>query len=123
MSNGLCSKLAQLGLTLVEVRVFKVAQADYAPELLRLRDLIDIAEATGLDPTEFGATLAGNSGSPADRIKALAGFAWIINRRDEPNLTYDDVLDGRVISEDAAAEDVSDSQIPLEFAEEPAVAI
>ena len=109
MSSGSSSKLRQLELIPVEVRVFHVAlQADYAPALLRLRDLIDIAEATGLDPTEFGAVLNGLTGEPADRIKALAGFAWIINRRDA-GLIYDDVLDGRVVSDD-----VSDSQSPLE---------
>ena len=99
-----------------EVRVFKIAQGDYAPELLRLRDLIDIAEATGLDPMNIGAVLNGRSGKPADRIKALAGFAWIITRRDEPGLTYDQVLDGRVITD--PDENVSDSQSPLEETEE-----
>lgn len=84
MSDGSFSKPQQLDLRLVEVRVFRIAPADYAPELLRLRDLIDIAEATGLDPTEFGPILNGDSGAPADRVKALAGFAWIITRRDEP---------------------------------------
>ena len=96
-----------------EVRVFKIAQEDYAPELLRLRDLIDIAEATGIDPTNFGAVLNGKAGKPADRIKALAGFAWVITRREEPDLTYEQVLDGRVV-----AETVSDSQSPLEEAGE-----
>ena len=100
-----------------DVRVFKIASADYAPELLRLRDLIDIAEATGLDPTEFNDILNGRMGKPADRIKALAGFAWIITRRDEPGLTYENVLDGRIEAE----ESVSDSQSPLE--ENVAVAI
>jgi hypothetical protein len=79
------------------VRVFEVESADYAPELLRLRDLIDIADTTGIDPTDFGSILAGRSGKPADRIKALAGFAWIITRRTEPDLTYEQVLDGRVV--------------------------
>jgi len=91
-----------------EVRVFRVASADYAPELLRLRDLIDIAEATGIDPTDLGATLNGHSGKPADRIKALAGFAWIITRRDEPDLTYEQVLDGRVVADEGES-NVSDS--------------
>lgn len=91
-----------------EVRVFTVTSEDYAPELLRLRDLIDIAEATDIDPTDFGAVLLGKSGKPADRIKALAGFAWIITRRDEPDLTYEQVLDGRVVTGEKT---VSDSQI------------
>jgi len=101
------------------VRVFEVSGEDYAPELLRLRDLIDIAEATGIDPTDFSSVLAGRSGKAADRIKALAGFAWIITRRDEPDLTYEQVLDGRVVS--VAAENVSDSPFLVE--EETAAAI
>lgn len=104
-----------------DIRVFEVTSADYAPELLRLRDLIDIAEATGIDPTDFGAVLAGRSGKPADRIKALAGFAWIITRRDEPDLTYDEVLDGRVVAREDAPANVSDSRF-LE-SDEMAVAI
>jgi hypothetical protein len=98
------------------VRVFEVASEDYAPELLRLRDLIDIAEATGIDPTDLGSVLRGNSGKPADRVKALAGFAWVITRRDEPDLTYDEVLDGRVVSK---SENVSDSPFLAEEEAEP----
>ena len=57
---------------------------------LSLRDLIAASEVSGVDVTELGA-LKGVA-----RIKGLAGMAWVITRRAEPDLTYDDVLDGRV---------------------------
>ncbi|RPJ28268.1 MAG: hypothetical protein EHM33_05135 [Chloroflexi bacterium] len=93
-----------------EIRVFRVSSQAFDPTLLRLRDLIDIADATNLDPLDMGEVLEGRSGSPSDRVRAVAGFAWVIARRDEPDLTFEDVLDGRVITEG----NVSDSQSPLE---------
>jgi hypothetical protein len=49
-----------------------------------------------VDVTEL-ASLKGVS-----RIKALAGMAWVVARLDEPDITYEQVLDGRV----EAADDV-----------------
>lgn len=79
-----------------EVRVFKVSTRGISASGLRFRDLLDIAEVTGLDVMDLSPVLDGKKGTGTDRIKALAAFTWIIERRSEPSLTYDDILDGRI---------------------------
>lgn len=76
-------------------RVFVVGSKDFRQ--LSLRDLIAASEASGVDVTELG-SLRGVA-----KIKGLAGMAWVIARREEPDLTFDDVLDGRVESPDEEA--------------------
>jgi hypothetical protein len=71
-------------------RVFTVATEDF--RRLSLRDLISASEASGVDVTELS-SLRGIA-----RIKGLAGMAWVIARQREPDLSYDQVLDGRVES-------------------------
>ena len=70
--------------------MFVVGSDDFRQ--LSLRDLIAASEVSGVDVTDSAASAAW------PRIKGLAGMAWVIARRDEPDLTFDDVLDGRVES-------------------------
>ena len=79
-----------------EVRVFEVSTGDFTARDLRFRDLIDIAEVTGIDVLDLSPILDGRKGNAVQKIKTLAAFTWIIYRRTEPDLTYDDVLDGRI---------------------------
>jgi hypothetical protein len=70
------------------LRVFTIGAQDYRH--LSFRDMIEASEASGVDAVD----IANLSGIP--RIKALAALAWVITRRSEPDLTYEEVLDGRV---------------------------
>jgi hypothetical protein len=79
-----------------EVRIFKISTSGISAAGLRFRDLLDIADVTGLDVMDLSPVLQGHKGTGTDRIKALAAFTWIVERVNEPSLTYDDVLDGRV---------------------------
>lgn len=76
-------------------RTFTIGADDY--RRLSLRDMIVASEAAGADVTEL-ANLRGTA-----KIKALAAMAWVITRRTEPDLTYDEVLDGRIESPDEGA--------------------
>jgi hypothetical protein len=78
------------------VRVFKISASGISASGLRFRDLLDIADVTGLDVMDLSPVLQGSKGTGTDRIKALAAFTWIMERVSDPSLTYDDVLDGRV---------------------------
>lgn len=79
-----------------EVRVFRVSTKGISAAGLRFRDLLDIAEVTGLDVMDLSPVLQGDKGTGTDRIKALAAFTWITERRIDPSITYDDILDGRI---------------------------
>ena len=72
------------------VRTFTIGAEDY--RRLSLRDMIEASEVSGVDAVDIQ-NLRGIA-----RIKALAAMAWVITRRTEPDLTYDQVLDGRVES-------------------------
>ena len=69
-------------------RTFVVGTDDY--RRLSFRDMIEASEASGVDAVDI-ANLRGVA-----RIRALAALAWVITRRSEPDLTYEQVLDGRV---------------------------
>jgi hypothetical protein len=77
-----------------QVRMFTVDLTELRPGTLSFGDLIDVADATGLDPTAFEAIVS--SGKGVDRLRLLCAFAWLAARRDEPALTYQDVLAGQV---------------------------
>lgn len=70
------------------LRTFVIGADDY--RRLSFRDMIEASEASGVDAVDI-ANLTGIA-----RIRALAALAWVITRRSEPDLTYDQVLDGRV---------------------------
>ena len=69
-------------------RVFTFRAEDFAR--LSFRDMIEASEAAGADAMDI-AHLTGTA-----KIRALAALTWVITRRSEPGLTYDEVLDGRV---------------------------
>lgn len=77
-----------------QVRMFTVDLGELRPGTLAFGDLIDVADATGLDPTQFERII--HSGKGVDRLRLLCAFAWLAARRDEPSLTYQDVLRGQV---------------------------
>lgn len=79
-----------------EVRVFEVSTNEFSSSSLRFRDLIDVAEVTGLDVLDLSPILEGRKGNGTQRLKAIAAFTWITYRKIEPDLTYEEVLDGRV---------------------------
>jgi len=58
--------------------------------------MIEASEAAGVDAVDIQHL----TGVP--RIRALAALAWVITRRSEPSLTYDEVLDGRVEQPEAS---------------------
>jgi hypothetical protein len=76
------------------VRVFVIGAEDY--RRLSFRDMIEASEASGVDAVDIQ-NLTGIA-----RIRALAALAWVITRRTEPDLTYDQVLDGRVEQPEAS---------------------
>jgi hypothetical protein len=79
-----------------EVRVFRVNAGDFQAAQLRFRDLLDIADAAGIDVMDMSAIASGKKGTGSDRIRTIAAFTWVMERKNEPDLTFDDVLDGRV---------------------------
>jgi hypothetical protein len=62
---------------------------------LSFGDLIDLSECTGIDVDDMQRLIAGG-GRGANRLRLLVGMAWIVARRDTPELTYADVLAGQV---------------------------
>jgi hypothetical protein len=77
------------------MRIFEVDVSRITTASLSFGDLIDIADATDLEPEDFEATLNGRKRG-RDRLRLIVGFAWVIARRDEPTLTYEDVRAGQV---------------------------
>lgn len=74
---------------------YRVSADDIAAGSLSFGELIDIADATGIDPEEMSTLLAVN-GRGAQRLRLLVGLAWVVNRRTQPELTYTEVLAGQV---------------------------
>lgn len=62
----------------------------FDPRQMSLGDMIEVAELTGVDP------LAMDDATGVARLKVLAGLGWVYNRVDDPSLTFEDVLAGRV---------------------------
>jgi hypothetical protein len=77
------------------LRTFTLDVGQISAGSLSFGDLIDLAEATGIEPEDMTA-LIGATGRGSKRLRLLVGFAWIVARRDEPSLTYQDVLAGQV---------------------------
>ena len=78
------------------VTTYILRTEDIDPKAMKFRDLLDIADATGIDAMQLSAAISGKLGSGSDRLKELAAFVWVIERRKNPELTFDQVLDGRV---------------------------
>jgi hypothetical protein len=52
-------------------------------------ELLELTRIAGVPPDELGAALRTGSGDVKGRL--VVGLAWLIARRGEPGLTYDDV--------------------------------
>ena len=76
-----------------DVRRFVVDVAQVTAGSLSFGDLIDLADATDIEPEDMQAVLMAKG---RRRLKLLVGFAWIIYRRAEPDLTFADVMAGQV---------------------------
>lgn len=63
--------------------------------------VFDMEEMTGVDERDFrkatGYTIAAAWNAAIEgelNLEAIAGFVWLVARKDEPQLAYDDVLAG-----------------------------
>lgn len=56
---------------------------------LTLLEALDLADATGLDPDDFVSVM--QRGSLKDKARLMYAFAWVVARRVEPGLTYEEV--------------------------------
>lgn len=56
---------------------------------ITLLDALDIARVSGISADRFGTTLA--SKNEAERGKLMYAFAWVIARRIEPDLTWEEM--------------------------------
>lgn len=52
-------------------------------------ELLELTDAVGVAPDKLGDAMRGKTGRAAGRV--TVGIAWLIARRAEPGLTYDDV--------------------------------
>jgi hypothetical protein len=95
-----------------DVRVFILRTSEIRPDALRFRDLLDIADKANVDVMQLEAILNGDKGTGADRLRALAAFTWVTLRSSEPTLTYDDVLDGRVVVEEGKTNPTAEQETP-----------
>jgi len=77
------------------VITYRVDVAQVTAGSLSFGDLIDLSDATGVEPEEMQSLLSG-IGKGSKRLKLLVGVAWIVNRRSDPALTFADVLAGQV---------------------------
>jgi hypothetical protein len=77
------------------MRRYRVEAAEMGPGSLSFGDLIDLCEASGIDPEEMGSLMAA-TGRGARKLRLLCAVAWVVNRRTEPALAYADVLAGQV---------------------------
>lgn len=58
---------------------------------LTLLDALDIVDASGVQPHRFQQTLASKSVSGSAKAKMLYAFAWVLARRLEPGLTWEEM--------------------------------
>jgi hypothetical protein len=77
------------------MRVYRIDVSQVSAGSLSFGDLIDLSEATGVEPEEMQ-SIIGGAGKGAKRMRLLCGLAWVVARRDEPALTYADILAGQV---------------------------
>lgn len=60
------------------------------PGRLTLLEALDMAEASDVDPDNFVVIL--QTGTQRQKAKLLYAFAWILARRSEPEISYDEIL-------------------------------
>jgi len=61
-----------------------------SPGNLTLIEALDLAEASGVAPEDFGTVI--RSASTREQAMLLYAMAWVFARRVEPGITFDDVL-------------------------------
>lgn len=76
-------------LTEVPLRKLVINVADVRPGRLTLMEALDIAEASGFDADDFTRVL--QRGTLRQKARLLYAFAWVVARRIEPDLTYEEV--------------------------------
>jgi len=82
---------------MADLRTYTVDLGVITPGSLSFGDLIDVSEASGVDPEDMQRLISSRAkGQGAAKLRLLCAFAWIVARRDEPGLTYQDVLAGQV---------------------------
>lgn len=71
-------------------RTITLDVASVTPGNLTLMDALDIAESSGVEPDEMVAVLNG----PRNRRQGMLMYAmaWVIGRRKEPGLTFEEVI-------------------------------
>lgn len=62
---------------------------DIQPGRLTLLESLDIVDASGIDAARFGYVLG--KGSLRDKARLMYAFAWVVARRVEPELTFEEV--------------------------------
>ena len=76
-------------LTELPQRKLLIKAADIQAGRLTLMEALDIAEASGFDTGRFEYVM--EHGSLRDKAKLLYAFAWVVARRTEKDLTYEEV--------------------------------
>lgn len=71
------------------IRKLIINVADISPGRLTLLEALELSEASGIDSAEFTAVL--ERGSMVKKAKLLYAFAWVVAKRAEPDLTYEEV--------------------------------
>lgn len=69
------------------------------PEELTFRDLRDMEQVTG-KPAMGTLSRYNEQGAGALMIDEYMSLIWVIGRRGDPTLTYDDVLDSKIVEAD-----------------------
>jgi hypothetical protein len=97
------------------LRVFTFDTATLTIDDLSLGDLIDICEIVDCAPEDLG-PIMNDPKQGVRRLKAFAAMAWILARRDEPGLTYAEVIAGRI---EVTGEDASTGPADPTYGGEP----
>lgn len=74
---------------------------------LTLMDALDIVEVSGVQPHRFQATLASTNTGNGIKAKMLYAFAWVLLRRLEPGVTWEEMqtYDLEIVGEMASEEE------------------
>lgn len=84
---------AKQDLTLSEIPPIRKVSLNLAmvdASKISLIDAIDIARVSGIDTHKFSQTLAGADAT--SKAKLMYAFAWVVARRIEPGITWDEML-------------------------------
>jgi hypothetical protein len=93
------------------VRVFTVHTTELSADSFSIGDLIDVCDVIDASPADL-IPLLQDERAGLRRLRALAAVAWVLTRHDEPGLTFDDVLAGRVEVIGEVAASPADPTVP-----------